>query len=184
MTEDYQLNADQQNIEHFVTNKADGLKISNFVSNIPASDVEQLVKSLKHGVAPGCDGITVEHLYYGLSSTLCTILADLYNITLSTSTIPEVLRTGIIIPILKKPSLDPNKPEHYRPITLSSVHSKLFELLILPNDTACNTQFGFRKGRGTSFVTSLINDTASYFNSRGSPIYMFSLDAEKCFDNI
>ena len=47
MTEDNQLNADQQNIEHFVTNKADGLKTSKFVSNISASDVEQLVKSLK-----------------------------------------------------------------------------------------------------------------------------------------
>ena len=40
---------------------------------------------------------------------------------------PSSFYNGVIIPILKKPTLDPNRPENYRPITLSSVHSKVIE---------------------------------------------------------
>ena len=47
-----------------------------------------------------------------------------------------------------------------------------------------NTQFGFRKGRGTSFCNSFLNDVSALFKSKGSIVYTCSLDAEKCFDRI
>ena len=54
----------------------------------------------------------------------------------------------------------------------------------MPEDTVSECQFGFRKGRGTMFATSLLNDAAAYSNSHGSALYVCSLDAEKCFDSI
>ena len=54
----------------------------------------------------------------------------------------------------------------------------------MPEDSANNNQFGFRKGRGTTFATSLLNDVASYTTAHGSPLFVCSLDAEKCFDSI
>ena len=48
------------------------------------------------------------------------------------STGPRWVKTGIIIPTLKKATLDPNVPNKYRLITLSSTHGKLIEFLILP----------------------------------------------------
>ena len=97
---------------------------------------------------------------------------------------PDILSMGIIIPVLKKPTLNPNKPANYRPITLSSTHIKLIEILMMPSDKSCNSQYGFRQGRGTAMACSLINDLLLYCNARGSPMFICSLDAEKCFDSI
>jgi len=82
------------------------------------------------------------------------------------------LKTGVIIPIMKKAILDPNIPEHYRPISLSSTYSKLFKSIIMPDVTLNNNQFGFRKGCGTSFGIGLLNE---------SPMCICSLDAEIYF---
>ena len=54
----------------------------------------------------------------------------------------------------------------------------------MPEDTANENQFGFKKGRGTAFAISLLNDTAAYTKSHGTPLYVCSLDAEKGFDSI
>ena len=143
-----------------------------------------MVKSLKAGISPGCDGITTEHLLHGMCPALATTLSNLYSAVLSTATVPSVISAGVIIPVLKKPSCDPNLPSNYRPITLSSVHSKMIELVIMPSPDINDAQFGFREGRGTTFVTSLINDCAAYYKNRKSPMYLCSLDAEKCFDSI
>ena len=50
----------------------------------------------------------------------------------------------------KKSTLDPNIPTNYRPITHSSIHTKLVEYNLMPEDTVNENQFGFRKGRGTT----------------------------------
>ena len=65
--------------------------------------------------------------------------------------VPTCFSTGVIIPILKKATLDPNIPKNYRPITLSSIYSKLFEAVVMPDVDLNSNQFGFRKGCGTSF---------------------------------
>ena len=69
-------------------------------------------------------------------------------------------------------------------MTLSTVHSKLIERLLIPEDDVNNCQFGFRSKRGASFGCALLNDIKYYFNHQGSPLYICSLDAEKCFDRI
>ena len=88
------------------------------------------------------------------------------------------------MPIIKKATLNPNMAENYRPITLSSVHTKLIERIMLPEDNISDNQFGFRQGRGTAFGCSLLNDVIQYSIDGGSTIYVCSLDAEKCFDKI
>ena len=108
----------------------------------------------------------------------------IYNFMFTRTTVPSVLVTGIISPILKKSTLNPNIVNSYRPITLGSTHGKLIEFLILPADMAHPNQFGFRKGRGTAMACNYLNDLSLYCKSKGSPLYICSLDAEKCFDTI
>ena len=62
------------------------------------------------------------------------------------------------MPVLKKSSLNPNLPENYRPITVSSVMSKILELLIIPDADISGLQFGFRKGMGTAFGCTMFSD--------------------------
>ena len=73
---------------------------------------------------------------------------------------------------------------NFRPISLSSAHAKLLELFLIPEDKAADVQFGFRKGGGTAMGCALLHDAASYFISANSPLYISSLDAEKCFDSL
>ena len=98
--------------------------------------------------------------------------------------VPDIFKIGVIVPILKKSSLNPNMCTKYRPITLSSVHTKIIELLMLPKYEVSDNQFGFRTKRGTAFGCTLLNDVMCYCNHTNSPLYVCSLDAEKCFDSI
>ena len=108
----------------------------------------------------------------------------LFSVSLSYSIVPSLFEIGIIVPILKKPCLNPNHPENFRPITLSPVFTKMLQLIIMPPCPTDTNQFGFRKGCSTSFGCSMLNDVSAYYNSKGSPLYVCSLDAEKCFDSI
>ena len=142
------------------------------------------ITKLNSNCAPGLDGLTSEHLKYGKSNILCSVLSDLFSCLLSWNIVPSVFQVGVIVPILKKPTLNPNEESNYRPVTLSSVLSKLLEMLLLPEDNVCKNQFGFRKGRGTAFACTMVNDVKEYFRKTSSPLFVCSLDAEKCFDSI
>ena len=143
-----------------------------------------MIDGLNRNSSPGIDGITAEHLLYGKSDVLCTYLAKFLSHILSHTVVPKIYSYGIIIPVLKKPTLNPNRPENYRPITLSSTFAKLTELLLLPNDDVHPNQYGFREGRSTSMAASFLQDIISFSKHQGSPLHVASLDAEKCFDRI
>ena len=93
--------------------------------------------------------------------------------------VPNILAVGTIVPIYKKPGTNPNVPENYRPITVSSVYSKLVELFLSPDDTACSAQFGFRNNRNTSMPCSMLNDIIQFTSESKTPLFICSLDAEK-----
>ena len=107
--------------------------------------VAMLISKLSKNESPGLDGVTAEHLIYGKSSLLCSLLVSLYNSILSRSCVPTLFTTGLIVPILKKSTLNANIAKYYRPITRSSIHTKMVEALILPDTGLSDTQFGFRE---------------------------------------
>ena len=92
--------------------------------------VDMLISNIRKNKSPGLDGITAEHLIYDKSSLLCSLLASLYTVILSRACVPTLFTTGLIVPILKKSTLNPNIAHNYRPITLSSIHTKMVEALI------------------------------------------------------
>ena len=136
------------------------------------------------GGGGGIDGIQAEHQIHGNCDELGSHLAAIYEAMFGHAVTLDISSMGIIIHILKKPALNNNKPDNYRPITLSSFHIELIEILMIPSDKSCNSQYGFGLGKGTPVACSLINDLMLYLNARGSPMFICSLDAEKCFDSI
>ena len=82
--------------------------------------VDMLISNFRKNKSPGLDGIiiplTAEHLIYGKSSLLCSLLASLYTVILSRACVPTLFTTGLIVPILNKSIL--NIAQNYRPITL------------------------------------------------------------------
>ena len=97
MSDDQELNEEQTSLKEFVVAKLESN--SDFVQKVvvTSEEVLRLVKLLNHGVAPGSDGVTVEHLTNGMSPRLAATLADIYSAALSTITIPEIFCNGIII---------------------------------------------------------------------------------------
>jgi hypothetical protein len=184
MKDNQPLNTDQEYIKRYVQEKFSQNQNHKLKTEVTTDTVNKLIGSLKRNSAPGIDNITAEHMIYGKSPALYLHLASLYSAILSWSIVPGVFQTGIVIPILKKSTLNPNVASNYRPITLSSVHSKMIELLLIPQDEVNECQFGFRSERGTSMGCAFLNDVIHYFNGQGSPVYVCSLDAEKCFDKI
>ncbi len=97
----------------------------------------------------------------------------------------------LIVPILK-PDKNPAEASSYRPISLLSSISKLFEKVILnrmmahinENSILANEQFGFRHGHSTTQqllrVTNLIRSNKSEDYSTG----LAFLDIKKAFDSV
>lgn len=157
--------------------------MSHPVATVSEAEVSRLIDSLRSNSAPGLDGITSDHLKAG-KSILCSLLANALSAMLTWCVVPTSFCVGLIVPVLKKPGLNPNDVANYRPVTLSTTISKLLERLMVPEDDVTDTQFGFRKGMGTAFACTLLNDVMQYFKMKKSPLYTCSLDAEKCFDSI
>ena len=91
---------------------------------------------------------------------ISTPLAKLFNLSLEEGIVPSEWKEANITPLFKKGST--NKPEHYRPVSLTSVVCKLLETLIrdhmvefLVKHQLINTsQHGFLKAR--SCLTNLL----------------------------
>jgi exonuclease III len=185
--EDPDLTAGQHAIATGVKSYESSLAGQMFPQTLTPPALGPLLRSLKVSSAPGPDGITAEHLTFALrSDLLLDHLSRILNYALAHTVVPRQLQQSVIVPVLKKATLDPNQVSNYRPITISSVFAKICEKIMMPciDDTLCETQFGFRPGRDTLSACSFMNDLLCYFNSHGSPVYMCSLDAEKCFDRI
>ena len=94
-----------------------------------------------------------------LSQDCKKLVLELFNLIQKTGTIPKKWRTSKVTMIPKKLGLNPD-PSQYRPISLTSCLSKLFESVVhsriynyLEDKKLLNTcQSGFRRGRSTKDV--------------------------------
>ena len=145
------------------------------------------IKCLNSGCAPGSDGIMSEHLKHAVNTNITYHLSKMYSLCFRFGIVPSCFTEGLLIPLLKKPTLDPRIPKHYRPLTLSCTFSKILELYffdVTANYELSDLQFGFVKGRGTATAAALARDVISYCNKRGSTVFTCYLDAEGAFDAV
>ena len=153
--------------------------------NISTYQIRQFVQKLKGNTAPGCDGISTEHLKFAMKSKLALHLSNLLTICVKFGVVPDNFNKGILVPILKRNTLDPSVASSYRPVTLSVTFSKLLDLHILDqckSHQLSDAQFGFIPGRSTGMATALAYDTGAYCVAKGSTVYYASLDVEGAFD--
>ena len=102
--------------------------------------------------------------------------------------VPDAFGLGILIPIVKDKSGDQGSLDNYRSIALSSVISKLFEMVLLELFSnfmeTDQLQFGFKKKSSCSNALFVLKQISNYYNERGSNIYIAFLDASKAFDRV
>ena len=118
------------------------------VPPILEKEVENVIKNIKKGKAPGTDNITSDILKIGGTHTLKQ-LTKLYNLILLEKKIPEAWDVAKIILLFKKGERDEIK--NYRPISLLSQLYKVFTKIIqkrierILDENLPREQAGFRK---------------------------------------
>lgn len=148
--------------------------------------VQKAIQTSKPRKAPGMDGITNSMLKH-LPGRATAAITRLFNGILRSGHFPTAWKTGRII-MIPKQGKNILLPESYRPITLLSSLSKLFEKLLLghliPHITPRSEQYGFRSEHSTTLQLSrVLHHLTVAFNKKEHAVAVF-LDMEKAFDKV
>ena len=155
--------------------------------SVSPCDVEAAIRKLKMGKSAGPDALSAEHVRFA-GANLHQHLSALFTAMLQFSYMPRSMIVSYISPVLKDKNSDVTFSRNYRPITVSNVLSKLFELIIFPYlKNACplsDSQFGFRDGSSTDAAIYLLKEVIRNYNRLNSRVYCTFLDASKAFDRV
>ena len=161
-----------------------------FAGRITEDEVRAAVKRGKNMKAPGNDGI-FNLVLKKLSNKAYRHLAAIFTRCFELDYFPTRWKQGKIIPI-PKPGKDPTNPSSYRPISLLSAVSKVFERLILyrllefveEHNIFAPEQFGFRKGHSAVHQLVRVENFIHRNKMLSNNTAMALLDVEKAFDNV
>ena len=171
--------------------QAEPLDLQHLLENIDITEdkVKAKLLKLRPDKAPGPDQVH-PYVLKTLADSLCKPLAQIFNLTLSSQSLPSFWKTGNITAIFKKG--DKTLPQNYRPVQLTSIVSKQMESIITDsilqhlvlNNLEDLHQHGFTHGKST--VTNLIQalNVWSEALSHGIPVDIIYLDFEKAFDKV
>ena len=151
--------------------------------------IAKKIEKMKDNKSPGVNGIPPK-LLKEIVEQISTPLAKLFNLSLEEGIVPSEWKEANVTPLFKKGSR--NKPENYRPVSLTSVICKLLETLIrdhmveflVKHDLINTSQHGFLKER--SCLTNLLCffEEITKWVDDGSPVDVVYLDFQKAFDKV
>ena len=100
--------------------------------------------------------------------------------------IPQECMQTVIVLICKNKNGNISDAGNYRPASLATIISKLFEHYILSCISTLlattDSQFGFKQKHGTDKCIFLLKQTVSYYVSKDTPVFSAFSDASKAFD--
>ena len=156
---------------------------------ITEEDVLLLLLALRIDKSAGPDQIHPRVLKE-IAHQIAKPLARIYQLSVSSGVVPCQWKLANVVPIFKKGSR--SSPENYRPVSLTSVLSKLLEKLIskslmehlLVNNIIPKQQHGFLKGKSTA--TNLLESLSVWIEMQehNVPLDVIYLDYSKAFDTV
>ena len=173
--------------DHYLQNTYNHVAIKFHM--IDEEKILSIIKKLKHKFSSGSDSIS-NHLLKYAATTISKPLMVIINQMLTNGIFPEKLKLAKVIPVFK--SGDDQLFSNYRPISLLSSISKIFEYVIqeqlvdylLVNNLLCNEQFGFRSGYSTELAAlHLVDNMINEIDNGKTPINIY-IDLSKAFDTL
>ena len=157
--------------------------------HVNRDEVISCILNLQGEKSPGYDGITnaILKLIYG---TIVDLLTHILNLSFSEGYFPNELKIAKVIPIYK--SGDADLVSNYRPVSVLSAISKIFERLVYSrlatfidqNNLLYSSQYGFRKGHSTYMAALKFTDDIAFNLDNGISTVALFIDLSKAFDTI
>ena len=156
---------------------------------ITVRDVIDAIDDIAINKSPGPDYIS-PIILKNLKLAIAPILTRLYNRSLNDSKFPAIWKKSHVIPIHKKDSR--NNPSNYRPISLTSILSKVFEKAVLKyllshllgNDLLYEFQSGFLPNHSTSHqLIEICHRIAANIKDHKATTIVFA-DISRAFDRL
>ena len=141
-----------------------------------------LLKASGHGCIPVLKSCEPELSY---------ILAELFSKCLKESCFPDCWKVSSAVPVFKN-IVERSTDKNYRPVSLFSVVSKVFEKLvnnrIVDHLEKCGLfsdfQYGFRSSRSTADLLTVVSDRIARAFNRSGASRAVPLDISKAFDRV
>ena len=188
--ENFSLNSnlDDSGLSLPVFRSRTNLKLHNI--SITLKMVRKVVMNLDLSKASGPDCIPVVVLK-NCEPELSYILADLFNKCLKQSCFPDCWKVSSVVPVFKNVG-ERSTAKNYRPVSLLSVVSKVFEKLvnnrIVDHLEKCGLfsdfQYGFRSSRSTADLLTVVSDRIARAFNRTGATQAVALDISKAFDRV
>ena len=161
---------------------------SCFFNYIPTSEIISTFKSLKKKSSSGPD-IFNNNVVLMAVELLADPLCYIYNLSINAGIFPDKLKIAKVIPIFKKG--DKSEISNYRPISLLSVFSKVFEKIVVKRIISflskyaiiSDNQFGFRPNHSTTtaLLSTIIDEIYNSIDDNNFVLGIF-FDISKAFD--
>ncbi|KAI4887040.1 hypothetical protein NFI96_023441 [Prochilodus magdalenae] len=141
---------------------------------LTAADVRKTLRRVNPRKAAGPDNIPARVLKE-CADQLTDVFTDIFNISLSSATVPTCLKATAIIPVQKKSSV--SCLNDYRPIALTRIIMKCFERLVLRHiktllpPSLDSLQFAYRPNRLTDDAISTTLHLALTHWTIGTPMF-------------
>ncbi|KAK3566179.1 hypothetical protein QTP86_028434 [Hemibagrus guttatus] len=160
------------------------------LSTVAAEEVLQITRSCNPTTCP-LDPIPSAMLQ-PISPDLLPFITTVINGSLTSGHVPTAFKKARVIPILKKPALDPSDISNYRPVSLLSFLSKILERVVcnqlsdylMQNNLLDPNQSGFKAAHSTE--TALLAVTEKLHAARSAKLssVLILLDLSAAFDTV
>ena len=162
------------------------LKLHNI--SVAPKMVKKVITNLYSSKASGSDCIPVVVLE---NCELSCILAELFNMCLKKSFVPDCWKVTLVFLVLKNVG-QRSTAKNYRPVNLLSVTSKVFEKLvnygIVDHLEKCghfsDFQYGFRSSRSTADLLTVVSDRIARSFNKPRATRAVTLDIPKSFNRV
>ena len=179
-------NLDDSDISLPVFPSRTNLKLHNI--SITPKMVKKVITNLDSSKASGPDYIPVVVLKK-CEPELSYILAKLFNMCLKESSFTDCWKVSSVVPVFKNLG---STAKNYRPVSLLSVVSKVFERLVNNRivdhlekcGLFCYFQYGFRSSPSTAGLLTVASDRIARAFNRSGVTRAVALDISKAFDRV
>ena len=183
------------NYNSYLYKKINGKQVINpegfnfFLSPTKPDEISKIIDGLDTKKSTGPNGIPV-FILKAFKAFFSIWLSKLINLCFETGEFPDLLKMAKVIPLHKKESI--LSFLNYRPISLLSVFSKIFEKSIytriysylVKNNLIYAKQFGFRGNHSVNHAVISLTEHIRSLIDKGEYVCGIFVDLEKAFDTV